>query len=82
MWAIRPPDPGSSSSLEPPVWCGCRWSAATWASSKLSRHEWLPSIVQLTEETGLTAKTIQRAMRLLESEGLVRVRPNRGTFVR
>lgn len=51
-------------------------------SGELAPGARLPSIVQLTEETGLTAKTIQRAMRLLESEGLVRVRPNRGTFVR
>jgi DNA-binding transcriptional regulator YhcF (GntR family) len=42
----------------------------------------LPSLQELAADTGLTVKTIQRAMRLLESEGLVTVRPNRGTFVR
>ena len=42
----------------------------------------LPSLTELATDTGLTAKTIQRAMRLLEAEGLVTVRPNRGTFVR
>lgn len=42
----------------------------------------LPSITALTAETGLTAKTIQRAMKLLQDEGLVTVRASRGTFVR
>jgi DNA-binding GntR family transcriptional regulator len=41
----------------------------------------LPSIGQLVAQTGLSPKTIQHAMRTLADEGLVTVRPNRGTFV-
>lgn len=41
----------------------------------------LPSITEIAGRTGLTAKTIQHAMRVLAGEGLVVVRPNRGTFV-
>ena len=41
----------------------------------------LPSIVALVAESGLTAQTVQRAEKLLEAEGLVRIRANRGAFV-
>ena len=41
----------------------------------------IPSIVQLQGESGLSAKTVQRAVALLEAEGLVITVPNRGTFV-
>ena len=51
-------------------------------SGELAPGARLPSITALVQETGLSPKTIQRAMRLLESEGLVMVRRNRGTFVR
>ena len=51
-------------------------------SGELAPGSRLPSIQDLVTESGLTPKTIQRAMKLLETEGLVRVRPSRGTFVR
>ena len=41
----------------------------------------LPTIVEITGETGLTPMTIRRAMALLSDEGLVRIVPGRGTFV-
>ncbi len=41
----------------------------------------LPSITALTADTGLSPKTIQKALGVLEAEGLARVVPNRGTFV-
>lgn len=42
----------------------------------------LPSYAAITAETGLSPKTIKRAMRMLESEGLVLIRASRGIFVR
>ena len=41
----------------------------------------IPSIVRLEQETGLSVKTIRRAVRVLAEEGLVRVTPGRGAFV-
>lgn len=40
----------------------------------------LPSLVAIQAETGLSPMTIRRAMRQLEAEGLVHIRPGRGTF--
>jgi GntR family transcriptional regulator len=42
----------------------------------------LPSIMELTEQTGLAAGTVRRAVKVLIDEGLVETRPGRGTFVR
>lgn len=42
----------------------------------------LPTYADITSQTGLTSKTIKRAMAMLEAEGLVRIRPSRGVFVR
>jgi GntR family transcriptional regulator len=42
----------------------------------------LPSIMQLTEETGLVTGTIRRAIGILVDEGLAYTVPGRGTFVR
>ena len=42
----------------------------------------VPSIMQLTEETGLAVGTVRRALRLLADEGLIYTVPGRGTFVR
>jgi len=50
-------------------------------SGELAPGTRLPSLGALVRETGLSTKTIQRAMKLLEREGLVRVIPSRGTFV-
>ena len=41
----------------------------------------MPSIMELTEETGLAPGTVRRAIRLLADEGLVVTEPGRGTFV-
>jgi GntR family transcriptional regulator len=41
----------------------------------------LPSIIELQGESGLSAKTVQRAIAVLAAEGLVVTVPNRGTFV-
>lgn len=42
----------------------------------------LPSIMELTEQTGLAPGTIRRAFRILLDEQLIVTRPGRGTFVR
>lgn len=42
----------------------------------------LPSITQLTEETGLAVGTVRRAINTLVKEGLVQTVPGRGTFVK
>ncbi len=41
----------------------------------------LPSIMELTEETGLAVGTVRRAITLLKDEGLVHAVSGRGTFV-
>jgi GntR family transcriptional regulator len=42
----------------------------------------VPSIMELANETGLSAATVKRAMGLLRDEGLIYAVPGRGTFVR
>ena len=42
----------------------------------------MPSLVALTEETGLNAKTVKKAVDALRDEGLVVTSPGRGTFVK
>lgn len=42
----------------------------------------LPSIMELTEETGLSINTVRRAIKILVDEGLAYTVPGRGTFVR
>jgi GntR family transcriptional regulator len=42
----------------------------------------VPSIMELAEETGLSAATVKRALGLLRDEGLIYSVPGRGTFVR
>lgn len=42
----------------------------------------VPSIMELAEETGLSAATVKRALGLLRDEGLIFAVPGRGTFVR
>ena len=41
----------------------------------------VPSIMELTEQTGLAAGTIRRSFQILKAEGLIVTRPGRGTFV-
>ena len=41
----------------------------------------MPSIMELTEETGLAINTVRRAIKLLAAEGLVVTYPGRGSFV-
>jgi GntR family transcriptional regulator len=40
-----------------------------------------PSLMDLTEATGLAPNTVRRAIRVLADEGLVVTEPGRGTFV-
>src|SRR4029077_19209143 len=40
----------------------------------------VPSIMELADETGLSAATVKRALRLLRDEGLIYTVPGRGTF--
>jgi DNA-binding GntR family transcriptional regulator len=42
----------------------------------------VPSLTQLTEETGLSLNTVLRAIRLLKNEGVVYTVSGRGTFVK
>jgi GntR family transcriptional regulator len=42
----------------------------------------VPSIMELADETGLSAATVKRALGLLHDEGLIYAVPGRGTFVR
>ena len=42
----------------------------------------LPSITDLTTETGLAVGTVRRAIDILVKEGMVQTVPGRGTFVR
>ena len=42
----------------------------------------VPSIMELADESGLSAATVKRAMGLLREEGLIYTVPGRGTFVR
>ena len=42
----------------------------------------LPSIMELTEQTGLSVGTVRRAMKVLIDENLIYTVPGRGTFVR
>jgi DNA-binding GntR family transcriptional regulator len=41
----------------------------------------VPSIMELADETGLSAATVKRALRLLQDERLIFSVPGRGTFV-
>ena len=50
-------------------------------SGEFGKGAKLPTINDLISETGLTPMTIRRAYRMLETEGLVVIRPGRGTFV-
>lgn len=49
---------------------------------ELSDGDQLPSQRELIETSGSAPGTVQRALEQLESEGLVIIRPGRGTFVR
>jgi DNA-binding GntR family transcriptional regulator len=42
----------------------------------------LPSITELTAETGLAVGTVRRGIDILVKEGLVQTVPGRGTFVK
>jgi DNA-binding GntR family transcriptional regulator len=42
----------------------------------------VPSIMELADESELSAATVKRALRLLRDEGLIYTEPGRGTFVR
>ena len=41
----------------------------------------VPSLTALTEETGLAANTVRRALGILKDEGLIYAVPGRGSFV-
>jgi DNA-binding transcriptional regulator YhcF (GntR family) len=51
------------------------------AAGEYGPREAIPSLKQLQGQTGLAMGTVQRAIRLLEDEGLVYTVSGRGTFV-
>lgn len=44
-------------------------------------HAPIPSISSLQQQTGLAVNTIRKGLAILETEGLIRTVPGRGTFV-
>lgn len=42
----------------------------------------VPSIMELADQSGLSAATVKRAIGLLREEGVIYTVPGRGTFVR
>ena len=51
------------------------------AAGEYEARQAIPSLKQLVDQTGLAMGTVQRAIRLLEDEGLVYTVSGRGTFV-
>ena len=51
------------------------------AAGTYGPREAIPSLTQLTGQTGLAKGTVQRAIQVLEDEGLVYTVSGRGTFV-
>lgn len=51
------------------------------AAGEYESRQAIPSLKQLQGETGLAMGTIQRAIQILEDEGLVYTVSGRGTFV-
>jgi GntR family transcriptional regulator len=41
----------------------------------------VPSIMELAEQSGLSAATVKRALKILRDEGVILSVPGRGTFV-
>ena len=52
------------------------------AAGEYAPDDQLPSLKRLAQETGLAQGTVQKAIRLLEDEGLVYTVNGRGSFVR
>jgi len=50
-------------------------------SGGLRKGQKLPTIVSLTEQTGLSVDTVRAAYKILADEGLVRIVPGLGTYV-
>jgi GntR family transcriptional regulator len=48
--------------------------------ARMQKRRQLPSISRLADEYGLSQKTVRKALRLLESEGVVYVVPNKGFY--
>lgn len=62
-----------------------RDQAANLIRERIESREWgpkLPSQMAIAEELGVSPKTIEKALDILKSEGLVYGVPGRGTFVR
>jgi DNA-binding GntR family transcriptional regulator len=51
-------------------------------ASRIGVNGRMPSIDAICQEYGRSPKTVRKALRLLEEEGVVTVKPNFGTFVR
>lgn len=51
------------------------------SSGEFRRGAKLPTIDEIVGQTGLSPMTIRRAYRMLADEGLVVIRPGRGTFM-
>jgi GntR family transcriptional regulator len=52
------------------------------ADGQLAPGDRLPSVRQLAEHHGVASMTVQSALRQLQTDGLIRTDPGRGTFVR
>ena len=52
------------------------------AAGEYAPDDQIPSLKRLAQETGLAQGTVQKAIRLLEDEGLVYTVNGRGSFVR
>lgn len=51
------------------------------AAGQYAADDKLPSLKRFTQETGLAQGTVQKAIKLLEAEGLIYTVNGRGTFV-
>ena len=48
--------------------------------ARMQKRRQLPSVTRLADEYGISPKTVRKALRLLEAEGLVYVVPNKGFY--
>jgi DNA-binding GntR family transcriptional regulator len=66
---------------QPPSWQLAALLREQIKSGELPPESALPPIVALAAEHGVTTNTVQKALRMLKTEGLVTSVPGYGTFV-